>query len=99
MLLGPRLTGLTADLLANVADALALVRLRRPHRTELSGYLAHQFLVRALDLDRGVVVDRYLDPLRRLVLDRMRVANDQVHPIGFSLGLVAYALNFESLAE
>src|SRR4051794_21978521 len=99
MLLGSCLARLAADLLTLIADPLALVGLGRPHRAELRGYLPHGLLVGSLDLDHGVVLDRDLDALGRLVLDWVRVAHDQVHAVGLGLGLVAHALDLERLAE
>src|SRR5688500_1888637 len=61
ILLGSCLAGLAADLLALVADPLALVRLGRAHRAELGGHLADLLLVGALDLHGRVVLDRDLD--------------------------------------
>src|ERR1700759_1946542 len=43
------LADLSADVLALVADALALVRLRRTHLANLGGRLADHLLVRSLD--------------------------------------------------
>src|SRR5215210_959074 len=99
ILLGSRLAGLAADLLAYVANTLPLVRLRRAHRSELGRHLSHQLLVCPFDLDHGVVVHRDLDALGSLVLDRMGVAHDQVHPIRLCLGLVPDTLDLEALGE
>src|SRR5919112_447704 len=99
ILLGSRLAGLAADLLADVANALPLVRLWWPHRSELGRDLAYQLFVRPFDLDHGVVVHRDLDAFGCLILDRMGVAHDQVHPVRLRLGLVPDALDLEALAE
>src|SRR6266576_2065256 len=48
------LARLAAHLLADIADAFALVGLGRPDVTQLRGHLAHQFLVDALDLQEDV---------------------------------------------
>src|SRR5437868_14943051 len=45
------LADLPADVLALVADALALVRLGRSHLADLGGRLPHHLLVRPLDED------------------------------------------------
>ena len=66
------LTGLATDVLALVADALALVRLGLPDRTDLGGGLANELLVDAPYGDlRG---RRYLelDARRRRLADRVR---------------------------
>ena len=64
-LLRSRLAGLAADVLADVADALALVGLGRPDVADLGGHLADQFLVDAFDLAPASLFSTdELDPLR-----------------------------------
>src|SRR5437899_5331564 len=94
-----RLTRLAADLLADVADAFALVGLGRPDIAQLRGHLAHQFLVHALDLQEDVVGHRDLDPLRSVVGHGMREANHQLHPDRLRLRLVPDALDLQRLRE
>ncbi len=67
------LAELAADVLANVVDTLALVRLGRTLRTDLSGDLADLLLVDALDVDVGVVGNLEGDALGSLDDDRVRV--------------------------
>src|SRR3989449_1663143 len=71
------LAGLAPDLLARVADPLALVGLGRPDRADLRRHLAHELLVHALDLHEDVVVHRDLDPLRRVIRHRMGEPDDK----------------------
>ena len=68
------LAGLAADLLAGVADALALVRLRLAGRADLGGDLADELLVDADDREAGRVLDLEADAVGRVDLDRVAVA-------------------------
>src|SRR3954447_1596068 len=68
------LAGLPTDLLAGVAHALALVGLRLARRPDASGDLADQLLVDAHDGKPCRVLDLEADPLRRVDLDRVAVA-------------------------
>src|SRR5262245_52496748 len=68
------LAGLAADVLALVADTLALVRLGLARRADLRGNLADELLVDADDREAGRVLDFEADPGRRVDLDRVAVA-------------------------
>src|SRR5687768_9643917 len=98
-LLASCLSGLTPDLLACVLDALALVRLGWTKAANLSGNLSNDFLVRAFDkyLRRQRSLER--DPLRRLVLDRMRVSKSELQSVRTRLRLVSDADDVELLRE
>src|SRR5690606_13517338 len=52
------LASLAADVLVDVADALALVRLGLSPRTDVGGHLADELLVDAVDLDAGRLAHR-----------------------------------------
>src|SRR5436853_634188 len=93
------LAGLAPDLLAHVADPLAFVGLGWPDRADLCRHLAHELFVHALDLHEDVVVDRDLDPLRRVVRHGMGESDDELHAERFRLRLVAHALDLERLGE
>src|SRR3954465_15758627 len=99
MLLGSRLAGLAAHLLAYVTNAFPLIGLRRTDRPKLGRNLSHQLLVGPFDLDHGVVVYRDLNALGRLVFHRMRVPHDQIHSIGLCLRLVSDTLDLQALGE
>src|SRR5262249_21082341 len=77
-LLASRLTGLTANDLAGVLDALALVRLGRTESANLGGNLADERLIRSVDDDLGRLRRGQLDARRRLVLDGVREAERQL---------------------
>src|SRR5215212_644596 len=89
------LTDLPGDVLALVADALALVGLRRPLLADHGGDLADLLLARALDHDPGRLRDLELDPLGRLNRDRVRVAERQLQVPALELRAVADALDLE----
>ena len=86
-------------MLAAVADALALVGLRRAALADVRGDLADQLLVDPADDDLGRLRDLELDPLRRLDRDRMRVAERHLQVLALELGAVADALDLELLLE
>src|SRR5215213_8067948 len=67
------LAGLAADLLAGVANTLALVGLGLAGRANSCGDLADELLVDADDGQPGRVLDLEADPLRRIDLDRVAV--------------------------
>src|SRR3954451_4367790 len=71
------LAGLAPDLLAGVADALALVRLGLAGRTDLRGDLADELLVDPDDREARGVLDLEADPGRRIDLDLVAVAEVQ----------------------
>src|SRR5690348_17717491 len=93
------LADLPADVLALVADALALVRLGRAHLADLGGRLADHLLVGSLDEhlrrrrhlegDAGAGLDR----------DRVRVADAELEVGALERGAVADALDLELLLE
>src|SRR2546421_151450 len=66
------LSSLTANDLALVLHALALVRLRRPDLPDVRGDLAHLLFVDALDAEQGGPLDTELDAGRRGHQDRVR---------------------------
>src|SRR3954451_2923650 len=68
------LAGLAADLLAGVADTLALVGLGLAGGSDARGDLAHQLLVDADDGQPRRVLDLEADAFRRVDLDRVAVA-------------------------
>src|SRR6185503_4652946 len=68
------LAGLAADLLAGVADALALVRLGLARRPDARCDLADELLVDAEHREPGRILDLEADPGRRIDLDRVAVA-------------------------
>src|SRR5919197_394893 len=68
------LAGLAADLLARVANALALVRLGLARCAHARGDLADELLVDAEHGESGRVLDLEADPGGRIDLDRVAVA-------------------------
>ena len=68
------LAGLAADLLAGVADALALVGLRLALLADVGGGLADELLVGAEHGEPRRGLDPELDAGGRIHLDRVRVA-------------------------
>src|SRR5438045_7441467 len=68
------LAGLAADLLAGVANALALVRLGLAGRADPGGDLADELLVDAEDGQPGRVLDLEADPGRRIDLNGVAVS-------------------------
>ena len=93
------LTNLSADVLALVADALALVGLRRADLADLGGRLAHHLLVGALDDDLGRGGNLEGDAGARLDRDRVRVADLELEIGALERGAVADALDLEALLE
>src|SRR5918995_921364 len=93
------LADLAPDLLVAVADALALVGLRRPDATDLRSHLADPLLVYAAHDDRRGVRDIELYPLARLDQDRMRVPDLQIHVAALERGPVADARDLQGLRE
>src|SRR4051812_32879163 len=93
------LTNLSAHELALVADALALVWLRRADLANLCRRLADHLLVGALDDDlcRGRHLERHAGA--RLHRHRMRVADLQLEVGAFERSAVADALDLEALLE
>src|SRR6267142_4650874 len=68
------LAGLAPDLLAGVADTLALVRLGLARRADARGDLADELLVDAEHGELGRVLELEADAGRRVDLDRVAVA-------------------------
>src|SRR5215472_9494268 len=77
---------LSPDVLALVADALALVRLRRAHLADLGRRLADLLLVGPLDDDLGRDGHLEADPGARLDRHRMRVADEQLEVCALERG-------------
>src|SRR5215216_1156496 len=93
------LADLAPDLLVAVADALALVGLRRPHLTDLRRHLAYPLLVYpAHDYRRGVG-HLELYALARRDRDRMREPDLQTYVPPLQLGPVADARDLQRLRE
>src|SRR5919198_4214210 len=104
------LAGLAADALAEVADALALVRLGRPQAAYVGRELPDRLLVDAAHREAGrevlVRLGRReglqvgdLDAGRRRQVDRVREAERQDHALALLLTAVADAVHLERLAE
>src|SRR4026209_2491989 len=68
------LAGLSADLLARVANALALVRLRLAGRPDLRGDLADELLVDPDYGEAGRILELERDALGRVDLDLVAIA-------------------------
>src|SRR5262245_47182748 len=92
------LAGLAADVLARVADALALVRLGLARGADLRGDLADELLVDADDRQAGGVLDLERDALGRVDLDGMAVAQAQLKLLAILRGAIADAGDLEALA-
>src|SRR3954454_13162968 len=93
------LADLPGDVLALVADALALVGLRRPLLADDGGDLADLLLGVALDDHPGRLRHLELDPDRRLDRHRVRVAEGQLEVRALHHRAVADALDLERLRE
>src|SRR3954468_4282554 len=93
------LTDLSPDVLALVADALALVRLRRANLADLGRGLADDLLVDAAHDDLGRHGHLELDALARLDLDGVRVADLQLEVGARHRRAVADTLDLEALLE
>src|SRR3954454_21454255 len=93
------LADLPGDVLALVADALALVGLRRPLLADDGGGLADLLLGVALDHDAGGRGHLELDALRGGDLHGVRVAERELQVGALELGPVADALDLERLGE
>src|SRR5215218_131710 len=95
-----RLAGLAQHALVDVADALALVRLRLANLANVGGHLADELLVEALHRDAGGAGHLELHTLGRVDRDRVREAELQVdaaRPRGG--GAVADADDLQLLGE
>src|SRR3954471_24382180 len=93
------LADLPGDVLALIADALALVGLRRPLLADDGGDLADLLLAVALDDHARRLGHLELDALRRLDRDRVRVAERQLEVAALELGAIADALDLQRLGE
>src|SRR3954467_12990392 len=93
------LGGLPGDVLALVADALALVGLRRPLLADDGGDLADLLLGVALDDHARRLGHLELDPLRSRDLDGVRVAERELEVGALERGAVADALDLQRLGE
>src|SRR3954471_3246905 len=92
------LARLAADLLARVANALALVRLGLARGADAGGDLADQLLVDAHHREVGRVLDLEADAGRRLDLDLVAVAERERELLADLLGAIADAHDLEALA-
>src|SRR4051812_39651701 len=93
------LSYLPRDVLALVADPLALVGLGRPLLADHRGDLADLLLGVALDDHAGRLRDLELDALRRLDRHGVRVAQRELEVGALELGAVADALDLQRLRE
>src|SRR5712671_45115 len=96
----PRLALLAADGFLGVLDALALVRLGRPHLADLRGGEPHQVLVGALHRDPvGLGVVLGADAFGQREAHRVREADDELDLLALQLGLVADAGDVQRALE
>src|SRR3954449_6313830 len=93
------LADLPGDVLALVADALALVGLRRPLLADVGGELADLLLGVALDDHARGLGHLELDALRRLDGHGVRVAELELEVLALQRGAVADTLDLERLRE
>src|SRR3954447_11952995 len=93
------LSYLPRHVLALVADALALVGLRRPLLADDGGDLADLLLGVALDDHAGGHRHLEVDPLGSGDLDRVRVAERELEVGALERGAVADALDLQGLRE
>src|SRR5690606_8221302 len=90
---------LAEDHLVRVADAFALVGLRRAEGADLRRHLADALLVRALDLDRGRPLRGDADALRNRIADLVAVAEVEDQLLALHRGAVAGAGHLHRLGE
>src|SRR5437867_8850066 len=83
------LARLPPHVLADVPDPFSLVRLGRPEIADDRRDLANQLLVVSADHDARLRLRGDRDPLRRVVLDRVRVAQLQYKLLSGHLGAVS----------
>ena len=93
------LTQLAADVLANIVDTLALVRLGRTMAADLSGDLTDLLLVDTLDVHVGVVGNLEGDALGSLDDHGVREAQGELEVLALLLHAVADAGELELLLE
>src|SRR6478672_7353562 len=91
------LAGLAADLLAGVADTLALVGLGLARGADGGRDLADQLLVDADDREAGGALDLEADALGRVDLDRVAVAQVELELAAVERGSIADARDLEAL--
>jgi hypothetical protein len=90
---------LTDDKLADIADALAFVRLRRALAADFGRKLADFLLVAAQDAEMQSILDFDLDGLGFCNLNRVREAQGQDQLAALLCAAVANALDLQVLAE
>src|SRR5439155_1045725 len=93
------LAHLAGDVLAGVANSLALVGLRGTNLPDARGDLANRLLVDASDDDLGRHWDLEVDALRCIHPDRMRVADCQLERLAAKLRPVSDSLDLQPLLE
>src|SRR3990172_1270912 len=93
------LAGLAPHVLPFVANALALVGLRRADAADLRGHLADELLIDPLNVDPVRPLHLQRDPRRRLHIDRVRVAHGDLDVLAQLLRAVADALQLQRLLE
>src|SRR5215468_5819664 len=89
---------LAYDLLAQIHDALALVRLGLAEAADLRRHLAHALLVGAGDLDGGRLVALDLDVRGDREHDVVAVAELELQGLALDRGAVADAADLQRLA-
>src|ERR1043165_652882 len=92
-----RLSDLAADLLALVADALGLVRVGLAQLADVGRDLTDELLVDPADREPRRGLDREGDPLRRLHLDRVAVAERELQVGTLELHAVTDAVDLQLL--
>src|SRR6185437_11488446 len=92
------LAGLAANLLAGVANALALVRLGLARRADASGDLADELLVDAQNREVGRVLDLEAHAGGRIDLDRVAVAQVELELAADERCTIPHAGDLERLA-
>src|SRR3979490_894674 len=90
---------LTTNLLAGIADAFALIRLRRVKAANVRCHLSDQFLVDALDCKLGVVGNRNFDLFRDVEQNGVRESQTQVEFRALDRGLKTDAFDLELLGK
>src|SRR5690606_6892395 len=91
------LSGLAADSLALVADALRLVGVGLAQAADVRGHLAHLLLVDSLDVQQGRLLHPERDALRRLHDDGVAVAQRELQVPALGLDAVAHTRDLEGL--